>query len=115
LHKKRGTSPLSSVGQTKLPASAGSTGVVLRRPGVDDRLRKTAAGPWGFRRGGARSSARAVRPGRPERFSETDAVYLLQFNFLGGPAPPAPFPECAASLRSEDERLGCAEPPASCR
>jgi hypothetical protein len=45
----------------------------------------------------------------------TDAVYLLQFNFLGGPPPPAPFPECAASRRSEDERLGCAEPPASCR
>jgi hypothetical protein len=45
----------------------------------------------------------------------TDAVFLLQFNFLGGPAPPAPFPECAASRRSEDERLGCAEPPAGCR
>jgi hypothetical protein len=45
----------------------------------------------------------------------TDAIYLLQFNFLGGPAPPAPFPECGASRRSEDERLGCAEPPASCR
>lgn len=37
----------------------------------------------------------------------TDAVYLLNFNFLGGPPPPAPFRSCGRSLRSSDQTLGC--------
>jgi hypothetical protein len=44
----------------------------------------------------------------------TDAIYLLSFNFLGGPPPPAPFPECGSGTPA-DEALGCEIPPAGCR
>jgi len=36
-----------------------------------------------------------------------DAVFILAFNFLGGPAPPAPFPACGPGTAA-DEALGCA-------
>jgi hypothetical protein len=41
----------------------------------------------------------------------TDAVYLLNFNFLGGPPPAAPFPECGPGSLGTDEELGCEETP----
>jgi hypothetical protein len=44
----------------------------------------------------------------------TDAVYVLSFNFLGGPPPAAPFPACGPG-GGRDERLGCEMEQAACR
>ena len=41
-----------------------------------------------------------------------DAVYTLQFNFSGGPAPAAPFPDCGLG---DTEALGCENPLADCQ
>jgi hypothetical protein len=43
----------------------------------------------------------------------TDAVFLLTFNFLRGPPPGAPFPDCGAGTPADDE-LGCETAPANC-
>ena len=43
----------------------------------------------------------------------TDAVYVLQHNFLGGPEPVAPFPDCGLGTLSTDRQLGC-ETPLTC-
>jgi len=40
----------------------------------------------------------------------TDAVYILNYNFLGGTAPPGPFPGCGKSTLESDRSLGCATP-----
>jgi uncharacterized membrane protein len=44
----------------------------------------------------------------------TDAINILTHNFLGGPPPVEPFPDCGPGALPDDERLGCAAPPASC-
>jgi hypothetical protein len=44
----------------------------------------------------------------------SDAVYMLNFNFLGGPPPAAPFPGCGPGELPGDEALGCATPSAGC-
>lgn len=44
-----------------------------------------------------------------------DPIHLLRFLFLGGPAPPPPFPACGAPAFPSDESLGCEVPPAACR
>jgi len=44
-----------------------------------------------------------------------DAVYMLQFSFMGGPAPLLPFPGCGAGTLPTDEELGCKTPPDVCR
>jgi hypothetical protein len=44
----------------------------------------------------------------------TDAIFLLSHLFLGGPALPAPYPECGTSARETDAALGC-EGFAGCR
>ena len=46
--------------------------------------------------------------------SVTDALYLLQFAFFGGPAPFSPFPDCGPGTAT-DQELGCAEDGPSCR
>ena len=43
-----------------------------------------------------------------------DPIYLLNHLFLGGPAPPEPFPACGASGVASDQPLGCRTPPAGC-
>ena len=43
----------------------------------------------------------------------TDAVYLLTFNFLGGSAPVAPYPECGPGTEA-DKGLGCETRPQVC-
>lgn len=45
--------------------------------------------------------------------SPTDAVFYLTFNFLGGPAMPAPVSSCQTSSRAGDIAVGC-ENPAGC-
>ena len=41
----------------------------------------------------------------------TDAVYLLQHLFGGGPAPVAPFPDCGPGRLPADVELDCVNPP----
>tara|TARA_B100000929_G_scaffold272031_1_gene243313 strand:+ start:707 stop:943 length:237 start_codon:yes stop_codon:yes gene_type:complete len=41
----------------------------------------------------------------------TSGVFLLQFLFIGGQEPAAPFPQCARSSRPADLGLGCRRPP----
>ena len=41
----------------------------------------------------------------------SDAVIILNFNFLGGGALPAPFPDCGPSELQTDLDLGCEEYP----
>jgi len=43
----------------------------------------------------------------------TDPVYLLDYGFQGGPAPPPPFPECGPAEQPA-YGLDCADPP-DCR
>ena len=45
----------------------------------------------------------------------TDAVFLLNFQFQGGPPPPAPFPDCGSGSLPSDTDLGCERLAASCR
>ena len=45
----------------------------------------------------------------------TDALYVLNFSFLGGAAPPAPFPGCGTAASPSDEELGCVETVKDCR
>ncbi|MCH2366184.1 MAG: hypothetical protein MK554_03045, partial [Planctomycetes bacterium] len=45
----------------------------------------------------------------------TDALYVLNFSFLGGVAPPAPFPGCGTAASPSDEELGCVETVKDCR
>ncbi len=40
----------------------------------------------------------------------TDAVALLGYSFLRGPAPVAPFPECGPGELATDSVLGCEQP-----
>ena len=44
----------------------------------------------------------------------TDAVFLLNFNFVGGLPPVAPFPDCGPSEGQGDEALGCTAAPGAC-
>ena len=37
----------------------------------------------------------------------TDSIYVLTFNFLGGPEPVAPYPLCGAATLETDADLGC--------
>ena len=39
-----------------------------------------------------------------------DAVYILNFNFLGGLPPPGPFPNCGLGTSDKDKALGCENP-----
>lgn len=41
----------------------------------------------------------------------TDALYLLQYNFVAGPPPP--FPECGPGNQEGDKELGCETPSCS--
>jgi len=43
-----------------------------------------------------------------------DAVYLLGFNFLGGPPPPPPYPNCGPGTET-DTLPGCEKAPISCQ
>ena len=43
-----------------------------------------------------------------------DAIYQLEYAFLGGLPPPPPFPDCGVGTES-DVALGCETPPAACR
>ena len=43
-----------------------------------------------------------------------DGTYLLNFLFLGGPAPVEPFGECGTTSLKEDEELGCETRPRNC-
>ncbi|MBI4601424.1 MAG: lamin tail domain-containing protein [Planctomycetes bacterium] len=45
----------------------------------------------------------------------SDALHLLRYLFLQGPAPVAPFPDCGPPSLATDPVLGCAAPPAGCR
>ena len=45
----------------------------------------------------------------------TYALYLLNFSFIGGAPPPAPFPVCGTAARPSDETLGCVETVKDCR
>jgi hypothetical protein len=47
--------------------------------------------------------------------SVTDAVFLLNFNFLGGVAPPRPFSDCGFGTSETDRALGCNTPPELCQ
>lgn len=40
------------------------------------------------------------------RLNMTDAIYVFNFLFLGGPAPPAPFPECGTDPTPDDLSCG---------
>jgi len=40
----------------------------------------------------------------------SDAIYWLNFQVLGGPAPEPPFPNCGPTSLSSDLALGCANP-----
>ena len=44
-----------------------------------------------------------------------DAIVLLTWAFLGGPAPAAPFPECGPGHLAGDPGLGCEEVAGPCR
>ena len=44
----------------------------------------------------------------------SDAVYLLLFNFMGGPAPASPFPDCGPGELPTDVELGCEGSPEAC-
>jgi hypothetical protein len=44
----------------------------------------------------------------------TDAIYLLTYGFIGGIAPPAPFPSCGCSEDAKDAALGCRTALAGC-
>ena len=63
----------------------------------------TNPAPWGL--------AQQRENGRPPRYLScsgvTDAIYTLTFNFLGGPAPAAPFPDCDTADRKTNVTLGC--------
>ncbi|MBN1417993.1 MAG: LamG domain-containing protein, partial [Planctomycetes bacterium] len=39
-----------------------------------------------------------------------EAIYILTYQFLGGPAPVAPFPACGISVEPSDAALGCENP-----
>jgi hypothetical protein len=39
----------------------------------------------------------------------TDGIYVLNFLFLGGPEPPAPYAACGRSSVGSDMTLGCAD------
>ncbi len=41
----------------------------------------------------------------------SDASYLLNHLFAGGPAPAQPFPDCGPGMLPADAELGCANPP----
>lgn len=43
-----------------------------------------------------------------------DAVYILAFNFSGGPAPLPPFPGCGPADLPTDADLGCEAATQSC-
>ncbi len=45
--------------------------------------------------------------GDAELGGSSDALYLLNFLFRGGPAPPTPFPRCGRSSDAADATLGC--------
>jgi len=45
--------------------------------------------------------------------SVTDALFLLSYNLLGDPEPPAPFSGCGPGITA-DRLLGCAQPGAGC-
>ena len=49
------------------------------------------------------------------RVDMSDAVYLLAHLFLGGPSPPAPFPDCGLDPAGATDSLPCLEPPPGCR
>ena len=40
----------------------------------------------------------------------SSGIYILNFLFLGGPEPPAPFPDCGRSSFEGDVALGCKTP-----
>ena len=44
----------------------------------------------------------------------SDAVYLIQYQFLGGPPPPAPYPECGLDPEGDDDGLSCADAQVDC-
>jgi hypothetical protein len=43
----------------------------------------------------------------------TDGIYVLNFLFLGGPAPPEPYPGCGVDP-DEDAAVDCAAPHPGC-
>jgi hypothetical protein len=45
----------------------------------------------------------------------SDAIFLLSWGFLAGPAPQDPFPDCGPSGLAADVELGCEAIAASCR
>jgi len=49
------------------------------------------------------------------RVDMSDAIYLLAHLFLGGPSPPAPFPDCGPDPAGREASLPCLEPPPGCR
>ncbi len=46
--------------------------------------------------------------------SVTDAIYMLQYSFLGGPQPAEPFAVCTLMQSSDDRSLGCDEATSHC-
>ena len=44
----------------------------------------------------------------------TDGIYVLNFLFLGGPAPPAPHPGCGTEPQGDADGVTCASPTSTC-
>ena len=57
--------------------------------------------------------AHANAPTFDTKVDLSDAVYLLNFLFLGGPPPGPPFPDCGAGSVPSDAEM-CDTPPESC-
>ena len=45
----------------------------------------------------------------------SDALYILNYRFRGGPPPVEPFPQCGSSQSAKDALLGCITPPRDCQ
>ena len=65
---------------------------------------------WLFAGEGRSECTAATNANGDDAANITDATYLLNHLFSGGPAPVAPFPDCGPGTLPADTELGCANP-----
>ena len=64
--------------------------------------------------GGEADCLDAVDANDDNELALTDPVYLLNYLFVGGPPPVAPFRDCGPEASTADEEIGCEASPKHC-